>query len=183
MQKANPIPLNQCHHVHMTLWYYEIETPLGSMIAAFDDRGKLRELTFGGLDPRATAPLAPKVQREAHHFLIKQLDAYFNRNLRTFTVPVDPQGTEFQKRVWEELLNIPYGVTISYLDLARRLGDENLVRAVGSANGANPIAILIPCHRVIGSDRSLTGYAGGLERKEALLKLEGAIQTPPPLPF
>lgn len=167
----------------MTLWYYEIETPLGSMTAAFDDRGKLRELAFGGLDPRATAPLAPKVQREAHHFLIKQLDAYFNKNLRTFTVPVEPLGTEFQQRIWDELMHIPYGKTVSYLELARRIGDENAVRAVGSAVGANPVAILVPCHRVIGSDGSLTGYAGGLERKEALLTLEGAIQTPPPLPF
>lgn len=167
----------------MTLWYYEIATPLGAMKAAYDDRGKLRELAFGGLDPRATTPLPSKGQKEAHHFLLKQLEAYFNKNLRTFTVPLDPQGTEFQQRVWDALLQIPYGQTISYLELAKRLGDEHLVRAVGSANGANPIAILIPCHRVIGSDRSLTGYAGGLERKEALLKLEGAIQTPPPLPF
>lgn len=167
----------------MTLWYYEIETPIGPMKAAFDDRGKLRELSFGGLDPRATAPLAPKAQREAYRFLVKQLEAYFIMNLRTFTVPLDPQGTEFQRRVWEELLQIPYGRTLSYLQIAQRLGDDNAVRAVGAAVGANPIAILVPCHRVIGSDGSLTGYAGGLDKKEALLKLEGALQTPPPLPF
>lgn len=167
----------------MTLWHYEIETPLGPMRAAFDDRGKLRELEFAGMDPRATAPLAPPSLREAHKFLVRQLSSYFAKNLRTFTVPIDPQGTEFQKRVWNVLLDIPYGTTISYLELAKRLGDEHLVRAVGSANGANPIAILIPCHRVIGSDHSLIGYAGGLERKEALLLLEGAIQRPPALPF
>ncbi len=167
----------------MTLWYYELETPLGPMKAAFDERGRLRELGFGGLDPRATAPLAPKSQREAYRYLVKQLEAYFIMNLRTFTVPLDPQGTEFQRRVWDELMHIPYGETISYLTLARRIGDENAVRAVGAAVGANPIAILVPCHRVIGSDGNLTGYAGGLDRKEALLKLEGALQTPPPLPF
>lgn len=167
----------------MTLWYYEIETPLGPMKAAFDDRGKLRELNFGGLDPRATAPLAPKAQREAYRFLVKQLEAYFIMNLRTFTVPLDPQGTEFQRRVWDELLQIPYGTTISYLQLAQRIGDDNAVRAVGAAAGANPIAILVPCHRVIGSDGSLTGYAGGLDKKEALLTLEGSLRTPPPLPF
>lgn len=167
----------------MPLWYYELETPLGSMKAALDERGRLRELGFGGLDPRATAPLAPKAQREAFRFLVRQLEAYFIMNLRTFTVPLDPQGTAFQKRVWDELQHIPYGQTLSYLGLARRLGDEHAVRAVGAAVGANPIAILVPCHRVIGSDGSLTGYAGGLERKESLLKLEGSLQTPPPLPF
>ncbi len=167
----------------MALWYYEVETPLGSMKAAFDERGRLRELGFGGLDPRATAPLAPKAQREAYRFLVKQLEAYFIMNLRTFTVPLDPQGTEFQQRVWDVLLHIPYGETLSYLEVARNLGDEHAVRAVGAAIGANPIAILIPCHRVIGSDGSLTGYAGGLDKKEALLKMEGAIPNPPALPF
>jgi methylated-DNA-[protein]-cysteine S-methyltransferase len=167
----------------MTLWYYELETPLGPMKAAFDGAGKLRELGFGGLDPRATAPLAPKAQREAFRFLVKQLEAYFIMNLRTFTVPLAPQGTEFQRRVWDELMHIPYGQTISYGDLARRLGDEQAVRAVANAVGANPIAILVPCHRVIGSDGSLTGYAAGLDKKEALLKLEGSLRTPPPLPF
>lgn len=167
----------------MGIWEYDIDTPLGSMKAAFDGRGKLRELAFGGLDPRATTPLAPLALREAHRFLVRQLDAYFRKNLRTFTVPLDPQGTHFQQRVWDELLQIPYGTTISYLDLAKRLGDENLTRAVGSANAANPIAILIPCHRVVGADGSLTGYAGGLDRKEALLQLEGVIHKSPPLPF
>ncbi|MDP2877490.1 MAG: methylated-DNA--[protein]-cysteine S-methyltransferase [Holophaga sp.] len=167
----------------MTLWCYEIETPLGAMRAAFDDRGKLRELVFGGVDPRATTPLAPKVQREAHRFLIKQLEAYFDRNLRTFTVPVDPQGTDFQVRVWDELQKIPYGQTISCLELAKRLGDETLVHAVATANGLNPIAILVPCHRAIGPDRSLSGYVGGSERKEALLKLEGVLPSTPQLPF
>ena len=86
-----------------------------------------------------------------------------------------PEGTDFQIRVWKELQLIPYGKTLSYLDLSRRLGDEKAIRAVGRANGANPIAILIPCHRVIGADGSLTGYAGGLARKRALLEREGVL--------
>ena len=85
-------------------------------------------------------------------------------------------GTEFQRKVWAELEFIPYGKTISYLELAKRLGDPKCIRAAGRANGANPISILIPCHRVIGSDGSLIGYGGGLERKQALLELEGARQ-------
>lgn len=157
----------------MALWYYELETPLGPMKAALDDRGKLRELGFGGLDPRATAPLAPKAQREAFRYLVKQLEAYFIMNLRTFTVPLDPQGTELQKRVWEELTHIPYGETISDLDLARRLGDEQAVGTVRAAVEANPIAILVPCHRVVGA----ASHAGGPDKKDALLRLEGAPRS------
>lgn len=168
----------------MSLWHYELATPQGPMWAAFDERGRLRQLSFGGLDPRVTAPLAPKAQREAFRFLLKQLDAYFSRNLQTFTVPLAPMGTEYQQRVWDDLQAIPYGQTRSYLDVARNLGDPDGARAVGSAVGANPIAILIPCHRVVGSDGDLTGYAGGLERKKQLLELEGALPTPgTPLPF
>lgn len=162
----------------MSLWHYELATPLGPMWAAFDERGRLRQLAFGGLDPRGTAPLAPKSQREAFRFLLKQLDAYFSRNLQTFTVPVAPQGTEFQLRVWDELMAIPFGQTRTYGELARILGDEDGSRAVGAAVGANPIAILVPCHRVIGADGDLTGYAGGLDRKHALLELEGALPSP-----
>jgi methylated-DNA-[protein]-cysteine S-methyltransferase len=91
-------------------------------------------------------------------------------------------GTEFQQRVWKELGRIPYGQAISYLELARRLGDEKCIRAAARANGANPIAILIPCHRVIGSDGSLVGYGGGLDMKEYLLRLEGILPKAPPQP-
>ncbi|MBI3132688.1 MAG: methylated-DNA--[protein]-cysteine S-methyltransferase [Acidobacteria bacterium] len=157
------------------LWFYELDGPLGPMNAAFDGRGKLRQLGFGGLDPRKTTPLAPKEQREAWRFLRMQMEAYWGGNLRTFTVPLAPEGTEFQMRVWDELLKIPYGQTISYLDLARRLGDEKATRAVAAANGANPIAILVPCHRVVGSDGTLTGYAGGKDKKAFLLNLERGL--------
>lgn len=104
---------------------------------------------------------------------VKQLDEYFFGTRKSFTVPLAPHGTPFQKQVWNELLLIPFGKTASYLDIARAMKNEKSVRAVGAANGANPIAIIIPCHRVIGADGSLTGYAGGIERKEWLLRHEG----------
>jgi methylated-DNA-[protein]-cysteine S-methyltransferase len=101
-----------------------------------------------------------------------QLDDYFAGNLRTFDLPLSPEGTEFQQKVWAELLKIPYGETITYMDMAVRLGDPKCVRAAGTANGKNPIAIIIPCHRVIGAGNKLTGYAGGIWRKKILLELE-----------
>ncbi len=105
-----------------------------------------------------------------------QLKAYFKGDLKVFSVKVNPEGTAFQKRVWKSLLEISYGQTISYLDQAKRLGDIKAIRAVASANGKNPLWIVLPCHRVIGSDGSLTGYAGGLWRKRWLLEHEGAIE-------
>ncbi len=103
---------------------------------------------------------------------IHQLEEYFSEKRKEFTIPIELNGTDFQKRVWSELLKIPYGETISYLELARRLGDEKCIRAAASANGKNKLAILIPCHRVIGANGSLTGYAGGIENKKMLLELE-----------
>lgn len=107
---------------------------------------------------------------------IEELDEYFFRGRKFFTVQLKPQGTPFQQRVWAELINIPYGQTISYQELAQRLGDPKTIRAVGLANGQNPIAIIIPCHRVIGKHGDLTGYGGGLDRKEWLLQHEGSIR-------
>jgi len=104
----------------------------------------------------------------------KQLSEYFENKRTEFDLPLNPTGTNFQKTVWEELQNIPFGKTISYMNLAKRLGDPKVIRAVGTANGKNPIAIIIPCHRVIGSDGSLTGYAGGLKRKQWLLEHESS---------
>ncbi len=103
---------------------------------------------------------------------IRQLEAYFAGRITQFDLPLAPQGTEFQQRVWAELQKVPFGRTARYSDLAHRLGDPNLTRAVGAANGSNPIAIIIPCHRIIGADGSLTGYAGGLWRKQRLLRHE-----------
>lgn len=107
-----------------------------------------------------------------------QLEEYFAGVRQDFTVRLDPRGTSFQKRVWLSLQSVLYGTTTSYLNLAETLGDVNAIRAVGSANGRNPIAVIIPCHRVIGTDGSLTGYAGGLWRKQWLLEHEGALQQP-----
>ncbi len=104
----------------------------------------------------------------------QQLDEYFNRKRQSFDVPLLMVGTDFQKQVWQGLIAIPYGKTCSYLQLAKNIGNEKAVRAVASANGANAISIMIPCHRIIGSDGSLTGYAGGLETKSYLLNLEYA---------
>ena len=103
-----------------------------------------------------------------------QLAAYFGGSLTQFDLPFDTNGTVFQQAVWKALCDIPYGETASYADIANKLNNPKAVRAVGMANGRNPIAIVVPCHRVIGSNRTLTGYAGGLERKQYLLKLEGA---------
>src|SRR5512138_500802 len=104
----------------------------------------------------------------------RELEAYFAGRLETFTVPLAPNGTEFQRRVWSALREIPFGTTISYADLARRVSNAAAVRAVGAANGRNPIPIIVPCHRVIGSDGSLTGFGGGLPRKQWLLRHEAA---------
>lgn len=101
-----------------------------------------------------------------------QLKAYFNNKLKTFDLKLNPEGTDFQKKVWKQLEKIPYGKTISYLELANQLGDVKTIRAAASANGKNPLWIIVPCHRVIGTDGSLTGYAGGLHRKQWLLNHE-----------
>lgn len=106
---------------------------------------------------------------------VAQLQDYFAGTRQTFDFALNPAGTDFQKRVWQALLDVPFGTTLSYLTLARRLGDEKAIRAVAAANGKNPLWIVMPCHRIIGSDGSLTGYAGGLWRKQWLLEHEGAI--------
>ncbi|MCH7973572.1 MAG: methylated-DNA--[protein]-cysteine S-methyltransferase [Bacteroidetes bacterium] len=112
----------------------------------------------------------------AMHNVYPQLKEYFRGERKCFDLPLDIEGTEFQKKVWDELIKIPFGTTISYKELAVRLGDEKVIRAAASANGANPLPIVIPCHRVIGSDGSLVGYGGGLKIKEKLLDLEGSRQ-------
>ena len=106
---------------------------------------------------------------------IEQLIQYFHGNRRVFEFPVHQEGTAFQQKVWTELMNIPFGKKISYLELSRRIGDTKAIRAVGAANGRNNVAIVVPCHRVIGSNNELVGYAGGLWRKKWLLEHEGKI--------
>jgi len=104
----------------------------------------------------------------------RQLTEYFNGKRHSFDLPLEPAGTPFQQQVWKELRGIPHGVTLAYADVARRVGRPTATRAVGAAVGRNPLTILVPCHRVLGQNGSLTGFAGGLERKETLLKLESA---------
>ncbi len=151
--------------------YVWMQTPVGRLLVARDLAG-LRDVLFG--DGRADVQPEPGWREDGTRLgdAIGQLDAYFAGTLRRFDLPLAPEGTPFQRRVWAELLKIDYGQTISYGELARRIGNAKSSRAVGLANGANPISIIIPCHRVIGSNGKLTGYGGGLENKEWLLSLE-----------
>jgi methylated-DNA-[protein]-cysteine S-methyltransferase len=152
--------------------YRTIDSPIGPLLVAGDHDG-LRFLLFGnGRKGRVRPRPGWEPDRGALEEPATQLSAYFAGKLREFTLPLAPEGTTFQRAVWGELVRIPYGETISYGELARRLGNPQAVRAVGLANGANPIAIVIPCHRVIGSNGSLVGYGGGLPIKQALLTLE-----------
>jgi len=142
---------------------------LGSSLGFLDieeENGFISSISFRSepFDERAQS----EVLKKAYH----QLSLYFKGELKQFDLPLRPKGTDFQKKVWDELMKIPFGQTIAYKELARRLGDPKVIRAAAKANGSNPIAVVIPCHRVIGSDGSLVGYAGGLERKRELLKLE-----------
>jgi methylated-DNA-[protein]-cysteine S-methyltransferase len=153
------------------MFYTWMESPVGKLLLAGDEAA-LRYVLFA--EGRETA--APRSQwREDATPLretIRQLRAFFAGELREFDLDLAPEGPPFHQRVWRELCNIPYGETISYGELARRIGSPQACRAVGRANGANPIAIVIPCHRVIGGNGKLTGYGGGLPRKEFLLALE-----------
>jgi methylated-DNA-[protein]-cysteine S-methyltransferase len=142
-----------------------IDTPIGPLHALIDDDGRLEELGF-------REPLRQESRGDSAH-VREELREYFAGKRRTFTIPLAPKGTPFQLAVWNALLEIPYGDTISYSELAQRIGKPSAVRAVGAANGANPIPVIIPCHRVIGANGSLTGYGGGIERKQWLLALEG----------
>ena len=128
-------------------------------------KSDLKELT-------STIKVSPADPRVVDVF--SQLKEYFNRERKNFDLPLDIVGTDFQKKVWKELLKIPYGETITYNLLAINLGNNKVIRAAAGANGANPLPILIPCHRVIGSDGTLVGYGGGLEIKQKLLELEGS---------
>jgi methylated-DNA-[protein]-cysteine S-methyltransferase len=145
------------------------DSPVGPLTLA-SDGAALTQLEFE--DPRHPLPAHPRGDDRVLGRARRELDAYFAGKLRAFSVPVAPKGTPFQQRVWAELLKIPYGVTRSYGALAAALGKPNASRAVGLANGRNPVAIIVPCHRVIGADGSLTGYGGGMPRKKFLLELE-----------
>lgn len=140
-------------------------SPVGFIEVKGDEAGIKSVLFFD--NAMVTEPIPPVLQA-----CVTQLQEYFKGNRREFSVKLNPQGTDFQKKVWNELQNIPFGTTITYRELAIRLGDVLCIRAAGTANGKNKINIIIPCHRVIGSDGSLTGYGGGLPRKRFLLRHE-----------
>jgi methylated-DNA-[protein]-cysteine S-methyltransferase len=160
-------------HRTQTTVYWTIPSPVGELLLAGDGE-RLQRLHFN--DPGRPARIGDGWEPAAEPFaeLCGQLDEYFAGERREFDVPLDPAGgSEFERRVWAALREIPYGETEAYGELSTRIGHPGHARAVGAANGRNPIAIVIPCHRVIGADGKLTGYAGGLDRKRALLDLEG----------
>jgi methylated-DNA-[protein]-cysteine S-methyltransferase len=149
----------------MTL-YDTLDTPLGELVLAGDGHALTAVHMDGSPDP------GWRRDRDALRAPAEQLQAYFAGELREFDLPLAPPGTPFQHEVWSALREIPYGSTISYAELAAAVGRPHAARAVGAANGRNPIAVVIPCHRVIGASGALTGYGGGLGRKRLLLDLE-----------
>jgi len=154
-------------------YWCETDTPVGRLLLAGDAQALRRVHFQSGPHPMRTAPSGARTLRPFARGLA-QLGEYFSGARRAFTLRLAPEGTAFQLVVWEALRAIPYGQTVSYGELARRLGNAGGARAVGLANGANPLPIIVPCHRVIGADGSLTGFGGGLFIKRALLSLEGA---------
>lgn len=163
------------------LFYATVELSFGSIGIAVDEEGVLVELWLPNRGPRiAPSRTPPRGASDGAREVAEQLTDYANGRRRSFDLRAAPRGSPFEQRVWGRLCEIPYGCTTSYGAIAEELGLTNGARAVGRANGANPIPIVIPCHRVIGTDGKLTGYGGGLPLKRTLLELEGAI--PPPAP-
>lgn len=158
------------------VYYTSLDSPIGPLLVA-GDRHTLRVLWFGhGRKAQGPAPTWVESPDEFTE-VAGQLREYFAGTRRCFDLALAPSGTPFQQAVWKALLDIPYGETITYGELARRIGDVKAVRAVGLANGANPIAVIVPCHRVIGAGGALVGFGGGLPTKRALLDLEQGQRT------
>ena len=147
-----------------------METPIGTLRITGDAMG-VSEVSFTK-DPVGSSEDIPVSLQVA----VTQLKEYFNKERTEFNLKLNPDGTDFQKRVWKKLGEVPFGKTRSYQEIANSLGDPKVIRAAASANGKNPIAIIIPCHRIVGSDGSLTGYAGGLHRKKWLLEHESPFK-------
>jgi methylated-DNA-[protein]-cysteine S-methyltransferase len=152
----------------MSLAYYN--SPIGILAITGNDRIVTKIQFIEDFIARPSTVMGEEVQK-----CLKELDEYFNLRRQCFTVKIEPEGSDFRKTIWNLLQNIDYGRTISYLELAKRYGDTNAVRAVGKANSCNPIALVVPCHRVVGIAGDLVGYAGGLEKKKWLLDHEKAI--------
>ena len=147
-----------------------VDSPLGTLLIHGDESGLQRvEFRDGKITQSENIPVALEQA-------VFQLNAYFEGKRKSFDLKLNPQGTDFQKRVWFQLAQIPFGKTTSYLQMAKDLGDPKVIRAAASANGKNPIPIIIPCHRVLGSDSSMTGYAGGIWRKKWLLEHESPVK-------
>jgi methylated-DNA-[protein]-cysteine S-methyltransferase len=158
-----------------TIAYYS--SPIGNMrLVTTDDA-----LTLVSFHEDKTLSSTTEVDHPVLQQTIIQLQEYFNGSRKVFELPLSPEGTAFQQKVWQELLKIEYAATITYLQLARRLGNVKSIRAAASSNGKNPIAVIIPCHRVVGADGKLTGYAGGLHRKQWLLEHEAKYGGHPTL--
>lgn len=161
----------------MTYVYRILPSPVGALKLVASDRG-LAAILWENDDPKRV-PFAELTESLEHPVLVaaaKQLGEYFAGTRKQFDLPLDFQGTDFQKQVWAALLTIPFGETRTYADIARQLDNPKAVRAVGAANGRNPISIVAPCHRVIGANGTLTGFAGGLQAKAYLLDIESAQQ-------
>lgn len=156
------------------VFYRTVESPIGELLLTSDGAAVTGIYMDGG---KGSPHPEPNWSRDDERLAAaaEQLAEYFAGSRITFDLRLAPRGTAFQRRVWSALREIPYGETISYGDLARRIGQPSAVRAVGLANGRNPISIVVPCHRVIGADGSLTGYGGGLDRKRVLLDLEARV--------
>jgi methylated-DNA-[protein]-cysteine S-methyltransferase len=158
--------------IHHTLY----QSPIGPLRLGVTDRGlAILEFERTHLDPHRRPDENWVESADCAAAVVREMDEYFAGSRREFTVPLDLRGTDFQLRCWRALLDIPYGHAITYAELARRVGSPRGFRAVGGANHDNPVAIIVPCHRVIASDGTLGGYGGGLDLKRALLELEGAL--------
>jgi methylated-DNA-[protein]-cysteine S-methyltransferase len=164
--------------------YATLESPLGRLLVAATDDGLVRLAYLDGMSGSEDAVLQELAARVSPRVLAsprrldqprRELDEYFAGTRREFELELEPRGNDFELRVWRALLEIPYGETASYGEIARRVGSPDAARAVGVANARNPIAVIVPCHRVIGADGTLTGYGGGLERKRLLLDLESGV--------
>lgn len=179
-QEAINFPIREERNMKNVIQVQYYQSPCGELILG-SYQGKLcmcdwnREGRRALIDRRMQKLLHADYEKSSSEVIVRtiiQLDEYFGRKRTAFDIPLFFVGTDFQKTVWKELLDIPYGMTLSYGDLSRKLGNPKAIRAVAAANGANPISILVPCHRVIGSDRKLVGYGGGIPAKKILLELE-----------
>jgi methylated-DNA-[protein]-cysteine S-methyltransferase len=157
-------------------YYTTFDSPIGELLLVGDGEAVARLHMMGSRHPVAADPAWRRDER-AFGDVRSQLEEYFAGERQSFDVPLQMAGSEFELRVWEALRAIPYGETASYGEIAAGIGSPGAARAVGLANGRNPIAVIVPCHRVIGADGSLTGYGGGLERKRLLLYLEAGVLT------